>query len=190
MGAPEQENDLKIVAAIQAGDREAFARLYDRHASWLLAVAYRILQNRRDAEDLLHDVFIEIWAKARSYDPQRGSVRSWLAVRTRSRALDRIRALTIVRKNEADELDSQTTMVEASDESELGIDRQIARRAVDQLSPKQRTVIQLSYFQGMTCQEIADRCEIPLGTVKSRLASALHSLRDFFHSVEDGPPCV
>lgn len=181
---------MAIVAAIQAGDREAFARLYDRHAAWLLAITYRILQNRRDAEDLLHDVFIEIWDKARSYDAQRGSVRSWLAVRTRSRALDRIRALTIVRKNEASELDSHSITIEASDDSELGIDHEHARRAVDQLSPKQRTVIQLSYFQGMTCQEIADRCEIPLGTVKSRLASALHSLRDYFHPAEDGPPCV
>ncbi|MCI0653748.1 MAG: sigma-70 family RNA polymerase sigma factor [Methylococcaceae bacterium] len=187
---PESENDLEIVAAIQAGDRTAFARLYDRHANWLLALAYRILQNRRDAEDLLHDVFIEIWDKANSYDAGRGSVRSWLAVRTRSRALDRIRALTIVRKNETSELNTHATMIEISDTSESGIDQQNARRAVETLSPKQRTVIQLSYFQGMTCQEIADRCQIPIGTVKSRLASALHSLRDYFNPAEDGSPCL
>ncbi|MCI0654102.1 MAG: sigma-70 family RNA polymerase sigma factor [Methylococcaceae bacterium] len=185
----EQEIDLRIVAAVQAGDRKAFAELYDRHVAWLLALAYRILQNRRDAEDLVHDVFIEVWDRAGSYHAIRGSVRAWLAVRTRSRALDRIRSFKSFRKNEAGEIDSYSTTIESSDRADADVDHQTARRAVDCLSPKQRTVIQLSYFHGMTCQEIADRCEIPLGTVKSRLASAMKSLREYLNPAEDSPQC-
>lgn len=185
----ERDIDLGIVAAIRSGDRTAFARLYDRHAAWLLALAYRILKNRRDAEDLLHDVFIEVWDKAGSYDANRGSVRSWLAVRTRSRCLDRIRSLNSMRRNEAAEIDSYATILEASDRADRDVDHQTARLAVDRLSPKQRTMIELNYFQGMTCQEIADRYGIPLGTVKSRLASALYCLRETLNPAEDNPPC-
>ncbi|MGH8497926.1 MAG: RNA polymerase sigma factor [Methylococcales bacterium] len=184
-----QDIDLRIVAAVQSGDRTAFAELYDRHAAWLLALAYRILQNRRDAEDLVHDVFIEVWDKAESYDPIRGSVRAWLAVRTRSRALDRIRSFKSFHKNEAGEIDSYSTNTESSGRADADVDHQTARRAVAYLSPKQRTVIQLSYFQGMTCQEIADRCEIPLGTVKSRLASAMNLLRKYLNPAEGSSPC-
>lgn len=186
----EQDIDQQIVSAVQSGDREAFARLYDRHSAWLLAVAYRIIQNRRDAEDLLHDVFIEVWNKAASYSAERGSVRSWLAIRVRSRAVDRIRALHIARKNQTNETDTDTMILESSNKSERGIDHQKARRAVEQLSPKQRTVIQLSYFHGLTCQEISNRCDIPLGTVKSRLASALVSLRQHFDPAENSFPCT
>ncbi|MGR9108276.1 MAG: sigma-70 family RNA polymerase sigma factor [Gammaproteobacteria bacterium] len=187
MTRSEQEIDHDIVAAIQAGDRSAFAHLYDRHAAWLLAVAYRILGNRRDAEDLLHDVFIEVWDKARGYDPQRGSVRSWLAIRTRSRALDRIRSLKLIRNHEAVEIDHLAPAGNDSAGTETGVDHRTARRVVDALPDKQRTVIQLSYFQGLTCQEIAERCEIPLGTVKSRLASALNTLRDSLKPAEGNP---
>ncbi len=183
-----QEIDFRLVTAIQSGDRTAFARLYGRYAAWMLAVAYRVLQNRRDAEDLLHDVFIEVWNKAASYDVQRGSVRGWLAIRTRSRALDRIRSLNLIRKNEAGEIESGSTTVQSAERTEIGVDHWNARRAVDRLSLNQRTVIQLSYFHGMTCQEIAEHCAIPLGTVKSRLASALNSLRDDLRAAEDNPP--
>src|SRR5262252_9903085 len=81
-------DDVRLVAAMVAGDAEALARLYERHAPLLLGLAMRIVRDRREAEDLLHDVFLEAWRSAKDFDPKRGRVRTWLAIRMRSRALD------------------------------------------------------------------------------------------------------
>ena len=99
MTISDDETDQRIIKAIQQGNHDAFAELYDRHNAWLMAVSYRILKNRLDAEDLLHDVFVEIWKKSTSYDSTRGTVCNWLAVKIRSRALDRLRALRTVHKH-------------------------------------------------------------------------------------------
>lgn len=191
MELSEQEIDRRTLSGVKTGDRQAFARLYDRHAAWMMAVAYRILQNRRDAEDLLHDVFLEIWKRAETYNPERGTVRTWLAVRLRSRAIDRIRALSRRRGKPANENDERRSgdTEQSALEPEINVDYACARRAVNLLPSKQRTVIHLSYFQGLTCQEISDRCQIPLGTVKTRLASGILSLRQQLHSAEDDSPC-
>ena len=185
----EQEIDQILIAAIRMRDRNAFGQLYRRHTPWMMALAYRILQNQGDAEDLLHDVLIEVWDKAATYDPQRGSVRSWLAVRTRSRALDRIRALKWIRKNQSEESASDHLAMESTETLENELDRSFARGALDSLSPKQRSVLQMNYFQGLTCQEIAERNQIPLGTVKSRLSTALRALRSYLKSTEDPSSC-
>ena len=84
---------------METGDRSAVGHLYDRHAPAMLGVASRILRDRRDAEDLVHDVFVEAWRKASSFSELRGSVRSWLLVRTRSRAIDRLRSLEVARRH-------------------------------------------------------------------------------------------
>src|SRR5689334_2088119 len=87
--AAERIEDADLMAALVRGDRAAMAALYDRHASLLMALAVRMLQDRSQAEELLHDVFLEAWHHARDYDPGRGTVRAWLLTRMRSRALDR-----------------------------------------------------------------------------------------------------
>jgi RNA polymerase sigma-70 factor (ECF subfamily) len=84
-----EADEVALVRAVADGDRASLAQLYDRYAPSLMAVGCRILGERREAEDLLHDVFIEVWQKAAGFDPQRGSVRAWLVMRTRSRARDR-----------------------------------------------------------------------------------------------------
>lgn len=189
MTTPDADRDQYIIKAIQQGNREAFAELYDQHNAWLMAVAYRILQNRRDAEDLLHDVFLEIWKKATSYDPKRGTVRSWLAVKIRSRALDRHRALNTVKKHVLEQASSEIESVPATNETNCVVDCNLARQMLAQLTPVQRSVIELSYFGGFTCQEIANQCQIPLGTVKSRLLRAMQVLRQEFKSSKVVDPC-
>src|ERR1051325_6352773 len=89
--------DEVLVAAMAAGDRAALATLYERHASLLLGLALRIVRERREAEDLLHDVFLEAWRAAKDFDPKRGKVRTWLAVRMRSRALDHQKSARVSR---------------------------------------------------------------------------------------------
>lgn len=171
-------NDLDSLYAMVDGKTDGLSRLYDSHAAVMLRVAFRILGNRRDAEDLLHDVFLEAWQKAASFDPARGSVRNWLLIRVRSRAIDRIRTLRQARRllqtadNQAQPLD-----VEVDDDLSQVADGSAARAALTSLPPEQLRVVELGYFQGFSCSEIAERCQIPIGTVKSRLAAALDKLR-------------
>lgn len=189
MTKTDAETDQRIIRDIQQGNRDAFAELYDRHNAWLMAVAYRILQNRRDAEDLLHDVFIEIWKKAASFDAKRGTVTSWLAVKIRSRALDRLRALSTVKKHIIEQPATEIEYAAPTNEVRSMVDHIQARKMLDQLTPVQRTVIELSYFRGFTCQEIANHCQMPLGTVKSGLLRAIQVLRQKFNPCEVSDTC-
>ena len=168
--------DTALVAAVAAGDRAALARLYDRYAPTLLAVGQRILGGRREAEDLVHDVFLEAWRQAASYDPARGTVRSWLLVRLRSRALDRHRASS----GAPLPIDSVPRLEERAaggEDPALAPDRVAVRRALAALPSEQRAVLELGYFEGLSSSEIALRTGAPIGTVKSRVATALARLR-------------
>jgi len=171
------DRDAGLIAAVSAGDETALAELYDRHASALLGVALRVLRNRSDAEDLVHDVFVEAWQRAADYDPGRGSVRSWLLVRVRSRGVDRLRSLEAARRHgmlPAPEAPAPEPSVAPLWD---GPDHARARSALDELPEAQRTLVELAYFEGMTCSEMATHCGIPIGTVKSRLSAAMARLR-------------
>jgi RNA polymerase sigma-70 factor (ECF subfamily) len=126
--------------------------------------------------DVVHDVFLEAWRRASGYDPARGTVRAWLLVRLRSRALDRHRAAS----GAPVPIDSIGQLEERAAEAEdpaLAPDRAAVRRALETLSDEQRAVLELGYFQGLSSSEIALRTGIPIGTVKSRVATALARLR-------------
>ncbi len=171
----EDDTDEALVAAMAAGDREALGRLYDRYAPLLLAVGHQLLAARREAEDLVHDVLIEAWRHAKEYDPQRGSVRTWLVMRTRCRALDRRRSAAVSR-TVALETD-QLPQAAGDEDPALASDRAAVRRALASLPEEQRRVIELGYFEGLSSSEIAERLATPIGTVKSRVAAALAKLR-------------
>jgi RNA polymerase sigma-70 factor (ECF subfamily) len=173
----EAKRDGRLVAAVAAGSRAALGELYERHAAQLLGLAYRILGSRRDAEDLLHDVFVEAWQKARSYDASRGSVRTWLSLRVRSRAIDRARSLATARAFAmADRAAGPPPSIPA--EQSRAPDRVRARQALESLSKEQRIVIELAYFEGLSARDVGERVGIPIGTVKSRLFAALAKLRE------------
>jgi RNA polymerase sigma-70 factor (ECF subfamily) len=177
----ESSRDEGLLAAAATGDSIALASLYDRHAATMLGVALRILKTRQDAEDLVHDVFVEAWQRARDFDESRGSVRSWLLVRVRSRAVDRLRSLDAARRR------GLLASVEEHGEGEPavapiwdGTDRARAKSALDSLPEAQRVLVELAYFEGLTCSEMARHCAIPIGTVKSRLSAAMAKLRQGF----------
>ena len=169
------QGDAALLNGLLAGDRDCLAALYDRHASVLLAVGRRILGDRREAEDLLHDVFLEAWQKATDYDEQRGSVRAWLILRMRSRALDRRKAAVFSRR-----ADAPSDEAASPDDATLAPDRERVRRALHALPVEQRQVLELGYFEGLSSSEIAARLEAPIGTIKSRVAAALAKLRAGF----------
>lgn len=164
--------DAALVARMATGDRAAMAELYDRHSSILLGLALRIVRERREAEDLLHDVFLEAWRAAKDFDPKRGRVRTWLAIRMRSRALDLKKSARVSRNAGDAGLD-----VIVDDSPKVSPDHARVRGALAALGPDQRTVLELAYFEGLSCTEIAQRISIPVGTVKSRLAAGLERLR-------------
>ncbi len=164
--------DAALVAAMAAGDRAALATLYERHASLLFGIALKIVRERREAEDLLHDVFLEAWRSARDFDPKRGRVRTWLAIRMRSRALDHQKSARVSR-NAGD----AGIEVVPDDRETQSPDHGRVRAALGSLADDQRRVLELAYFEGLSCSEIAERIKIPIGTVKSRLAAGLARLR-------------
>lgn len=169
----EKAEDVGLVRAVAAGDRSALGELYDRHHSVLMAVGMRIIANRQETEDLLHDVFLEVWKRAHTYDPKRASVRSWLLLRMRSRALDRVKSARMARRRPMDQAPTETHDATASRD----VDASRIPGWMESLSREQRDVIALGYFEGLSCREIGETLDIPIGTVKSRLASALRVLR-------------
>lgn len=169
-------DDESLVRRIAVGDRGALAALYDRHVPVLLALAERMLASRSDAEDLVHDVCLEVWRKANTYEPSRGSVRAWLVMRLRSRALDRLRAARRTRLADDDSACEEEAAPSDRDPSRSP-DHERVRRALGELPEDQRAVLDLAYFEGLSLPEIGERLSIPVGTVKSRLSRAIGKLR-------------
>lgn len=176
------DEDAPLVIALARGERSALTELYRRHAHGMAALARRILSSMREAEDIVHDVFVEAWEHAGDFDPARGSVRQWLLLRVRCRSLDRLRALG--RRAPADGTDDAHRP-----SPETAMDARRARRALADLPPEQVQVLELSYFGGLSVGDIARELEIPVGTVKSRLAAGLSRLRASFQpAIEEAIP--
>lgn len=173
MDSGDDADDARLVRAMAEGDRQALAALYARHAGLLLGLAVRIVRERREAEDLLHDVFLEAWRAAKDFDPKRGRVRTWLAIRMRSRCLDHQKSARVSRNAGDAGLE-----VVVDDRAVASPDHGRVREALGALSEDQREVVELAYFQGLSCSEIAGRIAKPIGTVKSRLAAGLSRLRE------------
>jgi RNA polymerase sigma-70 factor (ECF subfamily) len=177
MAAP--VSDEELVRKIAAGDRVALGDLYDRYAPMVLAQARRILRNDIEAEDLVHDVYLEVFRCAHTYETARGSVRAWLSVRVRSRALDRLKRSRLGRRVPGDVNDAPEVVALASRETASGLksDAEAVRRALGALPAEQRTVLELFYFDGLSLPEIGEKLSVPLGTVKSRASRGIGRLR-------------
>ncbi|RYZ08672.1 MAG: sigma-70 family RNA polymerase sigma factor [Myxococcales bacterium] len=162
---------MELITRIARGQNLALGALYDRHAALLLGVLTRLLRDEQEAEDVLHEVFLEVWEHAADYDPARGTVRAWLVMRARSRGLDRLRSLHRARSAPHDRWDGEPLAAPAPAET-LTI-----RRALSNLAPELRRLLELGYFQGLSSAEIAAHEQLAVGTVKSRVARALTELR-------------
>lgn len=172
-------DDAQLVASAARGDRDALASLYDRHGGAMLGLGLRILGDRGEAEELLHDVFLEAWKRAGDYDPSRGSVRAWLLLRMRSRSLDRVKSAARSRTAAVGENVETAAGSEPATAGEQA-DAQRVHGALAELPEEQRRVLELGYFAGLSCSEIAESLGVPIGTVKSRLHAALKKLRAAF----------
>ncbi len=170
-----EHDEVELVTQVQAGNRHALAQLYDLHAPLLHALASKWLgSSGEEAEDLVHDVFIELWRRTGAFDAQRGSVRAWMTVCLRSRCLDRIRSR---RARFRAEERMQRLVVQENVAKEPELDAPRALRALQECRPLYREVLRLRFIEGLSGPEIASLLYIPLGTVKSRTAQGLVDLR-------------
>ncbi|HEY1101302.1 MAG TPA: sigma-70 family RNA polymerase sigma factor [Myxococcota bacterium] len=167
--------DAALVARVAVGDARAFGALYDRYASLLLGLGVRLLSNRAEAEDVLHDVFVEVHKRAGDFDAARGTVRTWLALRMRSRCLDRQKSPRVSRSVAFDDSEASRRAAPEHDPL-LRLQRERVRAALATLPAEQRVVVELAYFHGLSTQAIGERTGTPQGTVKSRLFAARDKL--------------
>ena len=174
-----QASDVHLLQAIARRDEAALSSLYDRYRLILFGLLVRILSSRPEAEDILQDVFIQVWKRAADFDEKRGKPFTWLVTLARSRAIDRLRQL-----GARDRVATAAARDASEDTSDAALDafrseqKQIVNEALAQLPEEQRRALMLAYYEGLTQTEIATRIGSPLGTVKTRMRSGMIKLRE------------
>ena len=174
---PSAQDDAALLALVQKGDEYAMASLFDRYSKVVYSVALRVLRDPASAEDVLQEVFMQIWRNPNGFVATRGSLGGWLAVVARNRSIDALR-----RKRPSEQVDDMAlaSNYNLADEAERNSLMEKARGVIHQLPIEQRKTLEMAFFDGLTHSEIAEMTGDPLGTVKTRIRSALTTLRKAF----------
>lgn len=169
--------DLAIVTGLKTGDQGAMSDLYDRYSAVVYAVALRVLGDTGAAEDVLQEVFLQLWRNPSAFDAARGGLGSWLAVISRNRAIDFLRK----RRPETDIEDVVLSVApDLAGESDRARAAEKVRGVMGAMAPGQRVALEMAFWEGMSHSEIADKTGEPLGTVKTRIRAGLIALRKAF----------
>lgn len=175
--APKNPDESALIARIRAGDESAMADVYDRYSGIVYGVALRVLGNATAAEDVLQEVFLQLWRNPQAFDAERGRLPAWLAVIARNRAIDHLR-----KRPPEDDIEglavSTGVNLENAAAQKQAVDK--VRGALGQLPAEQRRLLELAFFEGLTHSEIAAKTGEPLGTIKTRIRSGLLVLRKAF----------
>jgi RNA polymerase sigma-70 factor (ECF subfamily) len=170
--------DISLVSAIRSGDENAMGRLYDRYSSIVYSVALRVLGDTGGAEDVLQEVFMQLWRNPGVFDSTRGNLGAWLAVIARNRAIDVIRK----RHPETDIADVIVSVEpDMVGDAERARAMEKVRGALGEMPVAQRSALEMAYFEGLTHTEIAAKTGEPLGTIKTRIRAGLLALRKVFN---------
>ena len=163
---------------VKAGSQQAFEQLYDQYSAALLGVAVRVLGgNQPVAEDVLQEAFVKIWKNIERFDSSKGTIFTWMLNITRNTAIDKLRNLNI---QPIQSLNENVSSINVSENFAINTDVIGVEDAVNTLKPEYRQMIDLAYFGGYTQEEISEKLDIPLGTVKTRTRAALNQLRTIF----------
>ncbi|MDQ4121435.1 MAG: sigma-70 family RNA polymerase sigma factor [Acidobacteriota bacterium] len=176
----EQITDADLLSSIAQGDETAVIALYDRYHRVLFGLIVRILHNHAESEDLLQEVFVQVWQKAQNFDQERGKAFTWLMTITHCRAIDRLRFLRTRTRTTEKVKASKPLYTDSKIEHNLILQnrQKMVRTALSQLPEKERELLLMAYFAGHTQQEIAEQTNIPLGTVKTRMRMGMMKLRE------------
>ena len=168
--------DIALLGRVIARDGRAIGELYDRHSRLLYGLILRILRNRSEAEEVLQEVFVQVWTRADTYNVELGAPVAWLVRIARNRAIDQIRSNSVrARTAEATPLPPPVETPEAR--AVMSEQQRAVARALGTLPLEQRELIEHAYFQGLTQSELAERFQLPLGTVKTRVRTGMMTLR-------------
>ena len=183
---PAEIIDAQLLERTALGDREAFARLYDRYSGVLFSFIVRVLIDPKESEDVLQDVFLQLWTKAGQYRRDLGTPFNWAVTMARHKAIDRLRSVQR-RSRLAEEVMIETAELTTGplmpDETGVREKAQLIRSALQTLPTEQRQAIELAFFNGLTQMEISERLREPLGTIKARIRRGMLKLRDALHPV-------
>ncbi len=174
---PPAEDDASLLAQVQSGDEQAMASLYDRYSRLVYSVALRVLRDPPAAEDVIQEVFMQIWRNPDSFVSARGSLGGWLAVVARNRSIDLLRRKRPTTNVDDVPLASPGNLANEAERNSL---MELARTAIHKLPREQRKTLEMAFFDGLTHSEIAEMTGDPLGTVKTRIRSGLLTLRKAF----------
>lgn len=177
MPQPSTEDDSSLLALVQSGNEQAMASLFDRYSKVVYSVALRVLRDPASAEDVLQEVFMQIWRNPDSFTAARDSLGGWLSIVSRNRSIDTLR-----RKRPSTNVDDipLASSFNLADEAERNSLMERARGVIHKLPTEQRKTLEMAFFDGLTHSEIAEMTGDPLGTVKTRIRSALLTLRKAF----------
>ena len=169
----------RLLESVRAGDKVAFAELYDVLAPQILGLTTHILRDRAQAEEVTQEVFVEVWLSAHTFDPHRGSAKSWVLRLAKSRAIDRLRSWRSSQARDTDDFNSQLTrwVAAAEDEAQQRLESEELQELIDSIGEPHRSALMLAYFGELTHQEIADATGVALGTAKTRVRDGLQKLR-------------
>jgi RNA polymerase sigma-70 factor (ECF subfamily) len=181
---PGEPSDLELMIGIQREEPDALSKLYDRYNGILKALILRVIHNESEADDLLQEIFMEIWNQARNFSAHKGKPLGWMVTLARRRAIDGLRKKQAYARA-GERLQSETEQqpdawIHNATEQEIsfGDTRLLVRKVIDGLPPPQRQAIELAFFRGMSQREIAANTNTPLGTVKTRLELGLKKIYD------------
>ena len=174
-----QTADVELLKAVARGDEQALAQIYDNYRVILFGLLVRILNSREEAEDVLQEVFLQVWRRARDFDETRGKPFTWLVTLARSRAIDRLRSLGARdRVAQASVREAAEEVSDAARDTFRSEQRALVTSALSQLPEEQKRPLVLAYFDGLTQSEIAAKVGAPLGTVKTRMRAGMIKLRE------------
>jgi RNA polymerase sigma-70 factor (ECF subfamily) len=176
---PAPEQDAELLTRVQRGDERAMAVLFDRYSKIVYSVSLRVLRDTAAAEDVMQEIFMQVWRKPESFVSAKGSLGGWLTVVARNRSIDILR-----RKRPSDQVEelNLASAFNLAEDSERNLLMERARAGVVKLPPEQRKTLEMAFFDGLTHAEIAEMTGDPLGTVKTRIRSALLTLRKGFQA--------
>ena len=172
--------DEELVSSLISKDRDAMGILYDKYSGFLFGVISRIIQNESTAEDVLQEAFVKIWKNILSYDQNKGKLITWMANISRNLAIDKIRSKGYKNSKQNQDIENYVNIIEDKRNDTFKPENIGVREMLEKLLPEQKIIIDMVYFQGYTQSDVSEKLGIPLGTVKTRIRSAISHLRKLF----------